>query len=129
VALNLLVVLGLLHHDDLVDAPLAGGGDGANVKGDVTSGLGSGGTSSGGGLLLPGIPGGDGGLLSSSSGRGNRGSGMVMTMLMSVIVAMSGVSLAVIEGEGVQQGAGLSLLPKGGRGGQQDQEAKLANHD
>lgn len=33
VALNLLVVLGLLHHDDLVDTALAGGGDGPDVEG------------------------------------------------------------------------------------------------
>jgi len=34
-ALNDIIVLGLLNHDDLVDTPLAGGGNGSNVQSDI----------------------------------------------------------------------------------------------
>ncbi len=39
VALDVVIVLGLLHHDNLVNAALSGGGDGANVKLDIVLGL------------------------------------------------------------------------------------------
>ncbi len=39
VALDVVVVLRLLHHDHLVDTALPGGGNGADVEGDVVLGL------------------------------------------------------------------------------------------
>jgi len=84
-ALNDIVVLSLLNHNDLVDTPLTRGGNGSNVQGDI---------------ITPSLTG--------STGINSIVSmGVLMGMIMLVVVLMGGVtgsiSIALVEGKGSPQ--------------------------
>jgi len=80
-ALNDIVVLGLLDHHDLVDTPLAGGGNGSNVQGNI--------------------------IATSLTGTTSIKSIVSMSMLVLVMVFMgsvtSSIAIALIEGESSPQ--------------------------
>lgn len=123
VALNLLVVLGLLNHDDLVDTTLSSGGNGADVEG---------------GAIIRALP-----VVAAESGPPLAGGAvgllvvLVVVMVVVVLVVSSLAASAGVEGEGVRQVAALATLQLGlgplGRGGgdHEGQDADLAdsNHD
>ncbi len=110
VALDVLVVLGLLHHDDLVDAALAGGGDRADVEGGAVVGGSLGGGGGGRGALAGGA-----GAVSLLMGLGRGGV---------VGSAHLAAGAGLVERERVHQRLGLPLLG-GGRAGHQQQQTNL----
>merc|ERR1712121_624800 len=104
-ALNDIIVLGLLNHHDLVDTPLTGSGNGSNVQGDIiiTSTLAS-------------VTGGERGL-----------SCMSLVMMVVMMVVMSSVAgsltVALVEGEGSPQVLALSVgAGSGGTAGKQGKQ-------
>ncbi len=102
VALDVLVILGLLDHDDLVDTALAGGGDGADVEGNV---------------VATALTGGPGVLVVV---------GVVVVVVSVVVLALAvgpagGAPTPLVEREGVDQGLALAVVLGGhGHGGQRD---------
>jgi len=110
-ALNDIVVLGLLDHHDLVDTPLAGGGNGSDVQWHVIT------------TSLTGAPGWEG---------GGRVVGVVMVVVVVVVVSSSTGSSTLVEGEGSPQ---VLAGPVGAAGGsttsQEGQHAELVKsvHD
>jgi len=102
-ALNDIVVLGLLNHHDLVDTPLSGSGNGSNVQGDIIS------TS-----------------LTRSTGIHSLVSmSMIVGMIVGVIGMASGITVALVEGEGSPQvlssPVGTAGSSTGGKEGKQAQ--------
>jgi len=87
-ALNDIVVLGLLDHHDLVDTPLTGGSDGSNVKGDIVTTTVT---------------------LTSITSRDSLGS-MGMGMMIIVGMGVSSIAIALVEWEGSPQ---VLALPVG----------------
>ncbi|TRY68265.1 hypothetical protein TCAL_16519 [Tigriopus californicus] len=107
VALDLLVVFGLLDHDNLVNTSLTGGGNASDIQSDLVS------------LALTGC---------TSRGGFYHGMGVLpIVMMMVIMVSMSsstGSLVALVEGEGVNQRLGSTLSGHGDRG-DEGQQANL----
>ena len=92
VALDVLIVLGLLNHHNLVNTPLTSGGNGSNVQCNLIT------------LPLPGGPG-----WKSIVGMCSMMMLLVVVVVVVVVSSSSGSTVAGIEGEGVQEGLGLTV--------------------
>jgi len=107
VALDFLVVFGLLNHDDLVDTTLTGGGDGSDAQVE---------------------------LVTASALTGGTGVIVIMVLVVSVGGVSGGAGVSGVEGEGVDQRLAVTDVLgslAGGGGGHEGDDAKLSktNHD
>jgi hypothetical protein len=114
-ALDVVIILGLLNHDDLVDTTLTGGSDGANVQVNVIT------------LALTGSPG--------IKVHGLSMVGMVIIMVSVVLTLVPVVVAPGVEGEGVHERLAATAGLAGNLGrcgaGNEDNQANLgnSNHD